>query len=145
MKKFLTIISLAVLTIGLLDSCNKEDPQSDKIIEKVGDAIPDNFPTAKADGWINENGEGGADDCFCFKKADQSILMFIPETVPPGGWGVSLSQTLTKDEDGRSYSCTWNGAKITFNMTTDGNLESITLVGDSTVPAVFNGTYKPRT
>lgn len=143
MKKFLTIISLAVLTIGLLDSCNKEDPQRDKIIEKVGDALPDNFPTAKADGWINENGEGGADDCFCFIQADQGNLKFVPETIPPGAWGVLLSQTLTKDEDGRSYSCTWYGAKITFNMTTDGNLESITVAKNST--AVFNGTYKPRT
>ena len=143
MKKFLTIISLAVLTIGLLDSCNKEDPQRDKIIEKVGDAIPDNFPTASADGWINENGDGAADDCFCYNKADQHTLMFIPATVPPGGWGVSMSQTLTKDEDGRSYSCNFNDAKITFNMTTDGNLESITVAKNS--KAVFNGTYKPRT
>lgn len=143
MKKFFTIVSLAVLTIGLLGSCEKDDSKSkEPVIETVGDALPADFPEDANLGWIKEN----SNDHFCYrfvKAQGNERLMFGANNIV-GAMGISLSWPLTKSEDGRSYSCKYDVYTLTFNMTTDGKLESITLADGIGKFESCNGTYKPR-
>ena len=143
MKKFFTIVSLAVLTIGLLGSCEKDDSKSkEPVIETVGDALPADFPEDANLGWIKENGDGQV--CYRHAPGPSNQRLAFEANGVLGTFAILLSWPLTKSEDGRSYSCKYDVSTFTFNMTTDGKLESITLVGVTGKFESCNGTYKPR-